>query len=216
MNTVALLPSWLDPEQMIRNFGAYAVVGVLLIVFAECGLLLGFFLPGDSLLFTAGLLAKAGVIDTPLWLLCTLISVAAIVGNIVGYVIGRRVGPAIFDKPDSRFFKPAHVARTSAFFERHGGRAIILARFVPIVRTFITVMAGVGQMDARRYLVYSTVGGILWGTGVTTLGYALGNVDVIRNNLELAALLIVAVSFIPIAVELLRNRREVRAGLDAG
>ncbi|MDQ3105600.1 MAG: VTT domain-containing protein, partial [Actinomycetota bacterium] len=162
--TTALGPSWLDPSELIGTFG---LVGILVIVFAECGLLLGFFLPGDSLLFTAGLLVTTGALDQPLWLVCLLIVLAAIAGNLTGYAIGRKAGPAIFERPDSRWFKAEHVDRTYAFFDRYGNRAIVLGRFVPIVRTFITVMAGVGKMDFRRYALYSTVGGILWGGGVT-------------------------------------------------
>ena len=203
---LALGPSWLDPANLIDAFGAFALVGVLLIVFAECGLLLGFFLPGDSLLFTAGLLVAADVIRTPLWLAAVLITAAAVAGNLVGYEIGRRAGPALFRRPDSRIFRAEYVEKTSAFFARYGPRAIVLARFVPIVRTFITAMAGVGRMDYRTYAIYSSIGGVLWGAGVTVLGYFLGQVGFVREHIEAMLLLIVVISVLPIAFELVRAR----------
>ena len=208
MPALALGPAWLDPVQLIEALGAFAFIGILLIVFAECGLLIGFFLPGDSLLFTAGLLVAAGSLDYPLWLVCLLITVAAVAGNLVGYGIGHRLGPSLFDRPDSRLFKRENVSTTHAFFERYGARAIVLARFVPIVRTFITAVAGVAGMDFRRFALYSTVGGILWGTGLTVLGYFLGQVAFVRENLTLMLLAIVALSVLPIAVEILRARRQ--------
>jgi membrane-associated protein len=205
LDAVAIGPSWLDPERLISAFG---LLGILLIVFAECGLLLGFFLPGDSLLFVAGLFVAEGTIGTPLWLVCLLISVVAIAGNLVGYAIGRRAGPAIFNRPDSRLFRQEYVDKTSAFFEKYGARAIVLARFVPIVRTFITVMAGVGRMNFRTYAIFSAIGGVLWGTGVTVLGYWLGQIAFVRDNIEYILIAIVAASIVPIAIELLRARRE--------
>lgn len=135
-------PGWLDPQQLLESLGPWALVGILLIVFAECGLLIGFFLPGDSLLFTAGLLVSTGFIDTNIAVVCLLISVAAIAGNITGFWIGHKAGPTIFRRPDSRFFRQEYVDRTRQFFDQFGARAIVLARFIPIVRTFITVMAG--------------------------------------------------------------------------
>jgi len=203
VHVTALGPSWLDPNNLVETFG---LVGILVVVFAECGLLVGFFLPGDSLLFTAGLLVKRGVLDTPIWLTCLLITVAAVAGNQVGYYIGRKAGPAIFRRPDSRLFKQEYVDKSYAFFDRYGPRAIVLARFVPIVRTFITVTAGVGRMDYRTYTTYSLVGGVLWGTGVTLIGYALGSVAFVADHIELILIGMVLVSFIPIAIELLRKR----------
>lgn len=204
--TIAIGPSWLDPLALIGSFGGWALAGILLIVFAECGLLVGFFLPGDSLLFTAGLLVAAGTLDVPLWLLCLLISVVAVAGNLVGYWIGRTAGPPIFQRPDSRIFKQEYVDKSIAFFDKYGARAIVLARFVPIVRTFITVIAGVGRMDFRRYALYSTIGGVLWGTGVTLLGYFLGGFEVVSSNIEIILIAIVALSVLPIAFELVRAR----------
>lgn len=203
MNVTAFGPSWLDPNQLVETFG---LIGILVVVFAECGLLVGFFLPGDSLLFTAGLLVKQGTLGQPIWLVCLLITVAAVAGNQVGYLIGRQAGPAIFNRPDSRLFKQEYVDKAYAFFDHYGARAIVLARFVPIVRTFITVIAGVGRMDYRTYTTYTLVGGVLWGTGVTLLGYALGSVDLVAEHIEAILIGIVALSFIPVAVELLRVR----------
>ncbi len=206
-STVALLGiPWLDPATIINSLGPWALVGVALIIFAECGLLIGFFFPGDSLLFTAGLLAVSTSF-APLWLVCVVLVIAAFAGNAVGYWIGRKAGPAIFDKPKSRLFKPKHVVRTQAFFDKYGNRAIVLGRFVPVVRTFITVMAGVGQMEAKRYLTYSAIGGVLWAVGVTLLGAVLGQFDFVKNNIELILLLVVFLSIIPIIIEFLRARR---------
>jgi membrane-associated protein len=207
VTTLALGPEWLQPDSIISWLGPWALVGLALIIFAECGLLLGFFLPGDSLLFTAGLFVAQGAIHAPLWLVCLILAAAAFLGNATGYWIGRAAGPAVFDKPKSRLFKPEHVVKTQGFFDKYGNRAIVLARFVPIVRTFITVMAGVGRMQPRRYLTYSLIGGIAWAAGVTLLGFWLGQFAVVRENIELMLVLIVAVSLLPIAVELVRARR---------
>jgi membrane-associated protein len=194
---------FLDPTHLINTFG---LVGIMVILFAECGLLVGFFLPGDSLLFTAGLLAAGGLI-APLWVLLVLLPLAAIAGNLVGYWIGRKAGPAVFHRPDSKLFKAEYVERSHAFFERNGTRTILLARFVPIVRTFATVMAGASRMDVRRYAVNSVIGGIAWAAGVTLLGYWLGQVAVVRDHVELFIVGIVALSLIPVVVEVLRGRR---------
>lgn len=202
-----LLPDWLDAEHLLTSLGPWAFWGAVAIVFAECGLLIGFFLPGDSLLFVVGLLIAQGFIGTPLWLACVLLTASAIAGNAVGYAIGRRAGPAIFSRSDSRLFKQEYVDKTAGFFHKYGARAVVLARFTPIVRTFITVMAGVGQMPARRYLVYSSIGGVLWAAGITLLGYSLGNVSFVKNNLEVMVLGVVALSILPIIVEWWRARR---------
>ena len=200
------MSSFLDPTHLINTFG---LIGIMVILFAECGLLVGFFLPGDSLLFTAGLLAAGGLI-APLWVLLVLLPLAAIAGNLVGYWIGRTAGPAVFTRPDSRLFKAAYVERAQAFFDRNGSRTILLARFVPIVRTFATVMAGAAKMDARRYAVSSVIGGILWAGGVTLLGYWLGQVALVRDHIELFILGIVALSLVPVVIEVVRSRRESR------
>ncbi|PZS28770.1 MAG: hypothetical protein DLM61_14210 [Pseudonocardiales bacterium] len=203
---VALGPSWLDPEQLLRMLGPYVLTGLCLIIFAECGLLLGFFLPGDSLLFTAGLFVSNGLIGAPIWLVCLLLTVCAVVGNVVGYYLGYRAGPALFDRPDSRLFKREYVEKAHAFFDRYGARAILLGRFVPIVRTFITAIAGVGRMDRREYFTYSILGGVAWATGVTLLGYWLGGIAFVRNHVELILIGIVALSIIPVGIEVLRAR----------
>jgi membrane-associated protein len=207
-HTMSILPSWLDPENILRGMGAWAVAAVCVIIFAECGLLVGFFMPGDSLLFTAGLFVATGAIGTPLWLVCALVTVCAFVGNVCGYWIGAKVGPTLFNKPESRLFKKEYVDKTHEFFDRYGARAIVLARFVPIVRTFITAMAGVGRMDPKRYFAYSAIGGVVWASGVTILGYFLGQIDFVRNNIEPIAILIVLISIIPIVIEMLKARRE--------
>jgi membrane-associated protein len=197
----------LDPTHLINTFG---LAGMMVILFAECGLLVGFVLPGDSLLFTAGLLVAVGLV-APLWLVLLLLPVAAVAGNLVGWWIGRAAGPAVFDRPNSRWFKRQHVERAQEFFDRNGARTIILARFVPVVRTFATVMAGVARMDFRRFALYSLVGGIAWTTSVTMLGYWLGQVAVVRNHVELFILGIVALSLVPVAIEARRSRRASRS-----
>ena len=204
---IALGPSWLDPEVLIEAFG---MLGVLAIVFVESGLLVGFFLPGDSLLFTAGLLSANDVLPD-LWVLLVTIPIAAIAGDQVGYAIGRKAGPSIFNRPESRFFHKENVARAQEFFDRHGPRTIVLARFVPIVRTFAPVVAGVARMRYRTFLTYNIVGGVLWGVGVTTLGYFLGQVDFVKANIEFVLLAIVGVSLIPVFLELHRGNRRRRA-----
>jgi membrane-associated protein len=202
--TSALSTSWLDASHLIETFG---LLGIMAIIFAECGLLLGFFLPGDTLLFSAGVLVQRETFHEPLWLIILIICVAAIAGNQVGYEIGRRGGPAVFKRPESRFFRPEYVERTSHFFERYGPPAVVLGRFVPVVRTFITVMAGAGRMNYRTYTIYTVLGGVIWATSVTLLGYFLGNVDFIANNIELLLLAGVAVSVVPVAFQFLRHQR---------
>ncbi|MFI7609070.1 DedA family protein [Micromonospora sp. NPDC049366] len=211
--TLALGPDWLDPEWLISTFG---LLGILAIVFAESGLLIGFFLPGDSLLFTAGLLTADGqYITYPLWLVCLLITVAAIAGDQVGYAFGRKVGPALFRRPNSRLFKQENVLKAHEFFEKYGARSIVLARFVPIVRTFTPIVAGVSRMNYRTFVVYNIIGGVLWGTGVTVLGYFLGQIPFVKANIEFILIAIVAISVIPIAIELLRARMAAKRGATA-
>jgi len=202
------VPSFLDPEYLISTFG---LIGILTLVFAESGLLIGFFLPGDSLLFTAGLLvANQQYLHLPLWLLCLLICVAALAGDQFGYLFGRRTGRALSRRPNTRLFRQENLRRAEAFFQRHGPKAIILARFVPIVRTFTPIVAGASHMPYRTFVVYNVIGGVLWGTGVTVLGYFLGQIDFVRSNIEFILIGIVALSVVPIGVELLRARRRRR------
>ena len=195
---------FLDPRDLLVTFGT---IGLFLIVFAESGLFFGFFLPGDSLLFTAGLFAAQGTLNLPLILVGCFI--AAVAGDQVGYLFGQRVGPALFKRPDSRLFKQEYVERARAFFEKHGPKTIVLARFVPIVRTFAPILAGVGRMQYRTFVSYNLIGGFLWAVGVTLLGYWLGNLipDIDAYLLPIIAL-IIALSFIPIAWEWLKRRRE--------
>lgn len=207
---VALGPEWLAPDNLIAAFGAFAVLGVCAIVFIETGLLVGFFLPGDSLLFTTGLLVATDVIQTPIWIVAPLIGVAAFLGDQVGYQIGRASGPKIFNRPNSRFFRQEYVDKTAEYFERYGGRTIIIARFVPIVRTFAPVVAGVGAMKYRTFLTYNIAGALLWGVGVTMLGYWLGQFEFVQTYLEPILIAIVLISVIPVAIELLRARKNGR------
>jgi membrane-associated protein len=207
LTTRALGPSWLDPQQMLDGRGNWVIVIVAIIIFAECGLLVGFFLPGDSLLFVAGLLLATPEVAFPLALACLIFTIAAVLGNVVGYWIGHKAGPTLFRRPDSRLFRREYVDKTQHFFDHYGARAIVLARFVPIVRTFITAMAGVGHMTFRTYFTFTAIGGILWATGLTVLGYYLGNVDFIAKNIEAIAIGIVLVSVIPIYFELRRHRK---------
>jgi membrane protein DedA with SNARE-associated domain len=210
--------NWLDPQYLLNHFGDYALWGAAAIIFAECGLLIGFFLPGDSLLFTVGVLASQGHISYPLWLCCVVLTGAALLGNACGYAIGAKAGESVFHRRSSRLFKPEYVERTHVFFEKYGNRAVVLARFVPIVRTFITVMAGVGTMGFRRFMAYTAVGGVLWACGVTLLGFFLGQVDFLRAHIELLLLILVLVSVLPLVVEFLRHRAasKVSAAGDEG
>lgn len=208
---------WLKPEVLIASFGAFAMIGVCIIVFVETGLLVGFFLPGDSLLFVTGLMVSSGAIVFPLaestfvvpiWLACAMISVSAWLGDQTGYWIGRKAGPAIFNKSESKFFSQKNVSRTNSFFERYGARAIILAHFVPVMRTFVPVAAGIGEMPYRKFLKYNIIGVLGWGTGVTLLGFFLGKIPFVAEHVEYFTIGFVVVSTIPILLELIRARRE--------
>lgn len=187
--------------------GGLAVLAI--IVFAESGLLLGFFLPGDTLLFIAGFLSSSagGHHLPPLWLTASVTFVAAAAGDQVGYMFGRRVGPSLFSRPKSRLFNPTNVERADAFFRSRGPAALVIARFVPIVRTFVPIVAGVAAMNYRKFVTYNLVGAFLWGVGITTLGFFLGEIEIIKNNLDYAAIVIVAISLIPIAREVVHARR---------
>ncbi|WP_434594275.1 DedA family protein [Streptomyces sp. A5-4] len=203
MNTLSLGPSWLEPNYLLEQFG---LAGLLLIVFAESGLLIGFFLPGDSLLFTTGILVTTGVLDTPLWLVCVLVVLSAVIGDQVGYLFGRKVGPSLFNRPDSKLFKQENVQKAHEFFEKYGPKSLILARFVPVVRTFTPIIAGVSKMNYRSFITFNVIGGVLWGAGVTLLGAALGNVKFVHENIEAILIGIVLISVLPIAIEFLRAR----------
>ena len=201
----------LDPRDILESFGPWATIGLFLIIFAETGLLIGFFLPGDSLLFTAGILASQGNLNIAVIAIgCFL---AAVIGDQVGYTIGHRAGPALFRRPDSRIFKQKYVDRTKEFFEKHGPKTILLARFVPIVRTFAPVLAGVGEMNRRTFTTYNIVGGFIWAVGVTVAGYILGEAigeDIDKYILPIIAVIIV-LSILPPVIEALRERRRKRS-----
>jgi membrane-associated protein len=212
VTTLALGPEWLSPDYLIETF---ALPGILLIVFAESGLFA--FLPGDSLLFTAGLFVAQGkYITQPLWLVCTLIVLAAVIGDQVGYMIGKFLGPKLFNRPNSKLFKQENLDKAHEFMEKYGPKAIVLARFVPIVRTFAPIVAGAGRMKYRTFLTYNVIGGIAWGTGVTLAGYWLGQIAFIKKNVEPILVLIVLLSVVPIIIEYLRERsKKKRAAAQA-
>ena len=205
----------LDPQKLLESLG---LIGLFVIVFAESGILIGFFLPGDSLLFTAGLatygitfsdggdvfqLANGNIVVVVVGVV-----IAAIAGDQVGYAFGKKVGPALFRRPESRLFKPAYVESAERFFAKHGAKSIVLARFVPIVRTFTPIVAGVSNMHYGTFVRFNIIGGVLWGAGITLIGYTLGRTfPAIGDNLEIAVLVIVFVSLLPIAIEFLRHRR---------
>ncbi|MFD6549119.1 DedA family protein [Streptomyces sp. NPDC058398] len=207
MMTLALGPSWLDPNTLLDNFGIW---GLLLVVFAESGLLIGFFLPGDSLLFTCGLLIATDAMDFPLWAAIPLICLAAVLGDQAGYLFGKKVGPSLFTRPDSRLFKQENVVKANEFFEKYGPKSLVLARFVPIVRTFTPIIAGVSGMRYRPFLTFNIIGGVLWGAGVTLLGSWLGKIELVNKHIELILILIVLVSVVPIMIEFLRARSQAK------
>ena len=190
-------------DDLIR-WGGYVIL--VAIVFTETGLLIGFFLPGDSLLITAGLVAATGTLN--IWWLTVLLSIAAIVGDSVGYAIGRRLGPRLFTKPKSLLFNPAHIERTRVFYARHGAKTIVIARFVPIIRTFAPVVAGVGEMQYRKFVFYNVAGGIGWVVSMTWAGYLLGQaIPNINDHIHIVVAVVIVLSVIPIIVELVRERR---------
>jgi len=199
--------SLLNPNDLLTKFGSIAFIAVLAIIFTECGILLGLILPGDSLLFITGMFIASGQIKVNIWVAIVLIALAAIVGNLVGYWLGTKIGPPLFRRPDSRIFKQEYVGQTHKFFEKHGARAIILARFVPIVRTLITATAGIAGMPFRIFAVNSAIGGALWAGLLTGAGYKLGNNDTIKSHIELFTLGIVVLSLIPVAFEFLKARK---------
>jgi membrane-associated protein len=195
------------------------IIALAAIIFAETGLLIGFFLPGDSLLFFAGFLASSAAAEQfgerympALWIVVLVCTVAAIAGDQVGYYIGHHFGPRLFDKPKSRFFDPNHVRKAEAFFAKHGSKTIVLARFVPIVRTFVPTVAGVSTMHHRTFTIFNIVGGTLWACVFPTLGYFLGEIDAVKNNIEIVAVVIVLISVLPLALEYLKHRKAAKAG----
>lgn len=197
----------MNPESLLTS-GGFLVLAA--IVFAESGLLVGFFLPGDSLLFVAGFLATeaGGNHLNPIGLVMLVAATMAIVGDQVGYLIGNKLGPNIFNRPKSRLFDPQHVIKAQNFFKKYGARTIILARFVPVVRTFAPVVAGVGDMHYRTFIRYNIIGGLVWGAGIPLLGFFLGQIEIVKNNIEIAILAIVFISLLPVIVEFVKHRRE--------
>jgi membrane-associated protein len=190
-------------DELVR-WGGYLVLAA--IVFTETGLLVGFFLPGDSLLITAGLVAATGQLNV--WWLNAILIVAAVMGDSVGYAIGRRAGPRLFTRPKSLLFNPRHIERTRAFYARHGAKTIVIARFVPIVRTFAPVVAGVGEMEYRKFVFYNIAGGVGWVTSMTWAGYLLGQaVPDLGRRLHIVVIIVILLSLVPIAIEIIRERR---------
>jgi len=202
-----------DPDRLIHfltavvsGWAGYMVL--FAVVFAETGLLVGFFLPGDSFLFTIGVVAGAGGLD--IFTICALLIVASILGDQCGYFLGRSVGVKIFDRPDSRLFKRQYITDTQAFYEKHGGKTLIYAKFVPIIRTFAPFMAGVGRMPYGRFLAFNIVGGLAWVILVVVAGFYLGQFEVVRHHFEKFVLLVVVISVLPIVFQLAKNRMEAR------
>ena len=216
-----LLPDWMDPEYLIHALGNWALWGVALVLIIECSIFP--ILPGDSLLFTVGMfiaIVPPAItfpgLSQPMVLVvsCLVLMAAAVLGNVFGYFVGKWVGPAIFKPREGfwgRVFDPKRVDQTHALMERYGPRALVLARFVPFARTFITLIAGIGRMDFRRFITWTGVGAVIWAAGLTVLGYLIGNVPVIRDNLELVLIIIVLVSVLPMVFEYLRERRKLKA-----
>ncbi len=196
----------LDPRSLIETFG---YIGIFLIVYAESGVLLGFFLPGDSLLFTAGILASQKLLTLPL--VIVLIITAALAGDNTGYYLGRRFGPKLFSRPDAKLLNPAYIAKSKNFYERFGGKTLVLARYIPIVRTFAPPLAGMARMPYGTFLTYDLVGCSLWGIGITTLGYYLGkSIPNIDKYLLPGIAIIILLSISPALLHLLKNREDRR------
>ncbi len=231
LQRLVVAASFYKPEFWLEKAGASVTYVVTAIIFAESGLMIGFFLPGDSLLFLTGFLqsdAGTSFANDPanhglglynvvnhlpaLPVLLVLFFVAAFLGDQVGYVFGRRVGPALFSRPDSRLFRQSHVTKAHEFLEHHGPKTIFLARFVPIVRTFAPIVAGVGKMHYRTFVVYNMLGALVWAVGVTLLGHVLGNVGVIRDHIDIAIIGVVLLSLTPVLIEVIRHRRKGARG----
>jgi membrane-associated protein len=218
---------WLDPSALIAWFGPFALLGVCAMVFAETGLLVGFFLPGDSLLFITGLLTAGGfhsdtpAIGLPMWLVAACVAISAFLGTTCGFLIGRQLGPSLFTRESSRLFNPRNVERAHAFFDRHGGSAIFLGQFVPLIRTFIPVVAGVSGMKLRHFFAYNVGAALAWGAGLVVTGHYLGRIALIREHVDVILVAVVVVSLIPMSIRWWQSRRRARvaptaAGTAAG
>jgi membrane-associated protein len=198
--------SFLDPRTLLTSFG---YIGLFIIIFAESGLFFGFFLPGDSLLLTAGLFASEGKLNV--WILLPLVFVAAVLGDNVGYWFGRKAGPPLFTRPASLLFKPKNLLAARAFYDQHGGKTMILARFMPFIRTFAPIVAGAVEMPYRSFLMFNAVGGLLWGVGVTLAGFALGKVfppDILDKYFLLIVVVVIILSVLPTAWHLWKENRQ--------
>jgi len=221
LNHAALIP-WLDPETILTSFGPWGVLVVCLIVFAETGLLIGFLFPGDTLLIITGLLAHEnasnGGLGVPIWLICLAIGFSAFVGGEVGYLIGHKAGPRIFERKESGFFSIENVKRTNAFFERFGGLAVVLARFVPIVRTFAPIAAGVAHMNYRKYSLYNLIGALIWGSGVTLIGWLLAFIppvaDFVSHYIDVILIGAVLLALVPTLFHFFQQQRKARLAVD--
>lgn len=224
---LALGPDFLQPEFWFDKAGAAAFWVVVAIIFAESGLFFGFFLPGDSLLFFTGFLTSSAALESSnqhfatfashmpsIWIVLPAVFIAAVVGDQVGYLFGNKVGGALFKREDSRFFKQEYLTKAHDFFEKHGAKSIFLARFVPIVRTFTPIVAGVSDMHYSTFIRWNILGGFVWAVGITSLGHFLGQIEFIRDNIEYAVIVIVAISLLPMIIEIIRHRR-ARRGVTA-
>jgi membrane-associated protein len=204
-------------EELILAVG---LVGLFAIIFAESGLLIGFFLPGDSLLLTAGVISAANPERFPIWLVCAVCFVAAVTGDAVGYWFGHRVGRRLYERPDSRLFKQSHLRAAEAFYEKHGGKTIVIARFLPFVRTFAPIVAGTAKMPYRRFAIFNFTGALLWAVGVTAAGYALGSVipaDILDRYLYVIIAVVIGLSILPTVIHIYRqNPAEVHARIRSG
>ena len=207
-----MLPSlfgidFMDSGWLIGWFGSFVLLGVAAVVFVETGFIVLSFLPGDSLLFTVGLLTATGDVPFPIWVTSAVIFVAAFAGDQLAYYIGRKAGPAVFKREQSRFFNPENVERTNAFFEKHGGKAIVMARFLPVFRAFVPVAAGVGRMRYRTFVTFNLIGAFAWGVGLTLVGFFLGQIAFVAEYAEYFIIAIVLISGIPILLELYKAGR---------
>ncbi len=209
LHTASLIP-WLSPHYLIVHSGPWALLVVCAIIFAETGLLIGFVFPGDTLLLITGLLTFRHVVHVDIWWVALAIGFAAFLGGESGYFIGRKSGPRIFERKETGIISMDSVRRTNAFFTRYGGMAVILARFVPVVRTFAPIAAGVGKMDRRRYAIYNAIGAFIWGGGVTVIGFLLGNIrpvaDFVIKYVDLILIAVVVITLVPIIFHYVRGR----------
>ncbi|TFC88691.1 hypothetical protein E3T28_16275 [Cryobacterium sinapicolor] len=199
---------FLDSEWLIGWFGSFVLLGVAAVVFVETGFIVLSFLPGDSLLFTVGLLTATGDVPFPIWVTCLVIFIAAFSGDQLAYYIGRKAGPAVFAREQNRLFNPKNVERTNAFFAKHGGKAVIIARFLPVFRAFVPVAAGVGRMKYRTFVLFNLIGAFAWGVGLTLVGFLLGQIEFVAKYSEYFIIAIVLLSGVPILSELYKAGRE--------